>query len=252
MTDTPATYKLDIGDVFSRTFDIYKQSIWNVWAVALIVLIPTNVISLLIGTDTWWQNFLSTAVFMVGSAILVGAFVRVVQDVEADGRVDVGIGAILKSVMPVILPLIVVEVIIEVALVFSIALVILIPLAIFLAALWSVAVPALVVENLGPLRALGRSAELTRENRWRIIGVAVLIVVFFIILGVLIFFFSILFASPVLYLILVVIAGVVIYPYMSIIRAVLYYELLRVKGEAAPGPGSGISGSPGAPPAQAG
>ena len=251
MTDTPATPKLDIGNVFSRTFDIYKQAIWNVWAVALIVLIPTNVISLLIGTDSWWQNLLSTAVFMVGSAILVGAFVRLVQDVEADGRVDAGIGAIFKSVMPVVLPLIVAEVIIEVAISISVALIILIPLAIFLAALWSVAVPALVVENLGPLRALGRSAELTRENRWRIIGVAVLIVVFFVILGVLIFVFSVLFASPVLYLVLVVIAGVLIYPYMSIIRAVLYFELLRVNGEAGPSPGSGIAGDAGASPAEA-
>ena len=34
--------------------------------------------------------------------------------------------------------------------------------------LWSVAVPAAIAERLGAFRALGRSAELTRGNRWRI------------------------------------------------------------------------------------
>lgn len=41
-----------------------------------------------------------------------------------------------------------------------------------LATAWSVALPALAVERLGPVQALGRSAKLTRDNRWRIFALA--------------------------------------------------------------------------------
>jgi hypothetical protein len=40
--------------------------------------------------------------------------------------------------------------------------------------MWSVARPACVVERLGPLRSLGRSRELTRGHRWKILGLVLL------------------------------------------------------------------------------
>jgi len=40
--------------------------------------------------------------------------------------------------------------------------------------MWSVARPACVVERLGPLRSLGRSRELTRGHRWKILGLILL------------------------------------------------------------------------------
>ena len=42
--------------------------------------------------------------------------------------------------------------------------------AVFLAVRWSVAVPALLAERLGPVRAIGRSWGLTRGNWWRLFG----------------------------------------------------------------------------------
>jgi hypothetical protein len=43
--------------------------------------------------------------------------------------------------------------------------------------MWSVARPACVVERLGPLRSLGRSRELTRGHRWKILGLILLTLV---------------------------------------------------------------------------
>lgn len=45
---------------------------------------------------------------------------------------------------------------------------------IYLLAVWSVAVPVVVLERPGGLRALGRSSDLVRGNRWRVLGVTVL------------------------------------------------------------------------------
>jgi uncharacterized membrane protein len=40
---------------------------------------------------------------------------------------------------------------------------------------WSAALPACVVEGLGPLASMKRSAELTKGNRWKIFGMYVLV-----------------------------------------------------------------------------
>jgi uncharacterized membrane protein len=45
---------------------------------------------------------------------------------------------------------------------------------IILALMWAVALPSTVAETSNPLRALGRSRALTKGNRWRIFGLALL------------------------------------------------------------------------------
>lgn len=42
-------------------------------------------------------------------------------------------------------------------------------------ALWVVAIPAALTERTLPLKALSRSAELTRGNRWRLVGMALIL-----------------------------------------------------------------------------
>jgi uncharacterized membrane protein len=43
---------------------------------------------------------------------------------------------------------------------------------------WSVAGPALVAERLGPLEAMGRSADLTDGARWKVFGLQILLLIF--------------------------------------------------------------------------
>jgi hypothetical protein len=50
----------------------------------------------------------------------------------------------------------------------------------YLLTVWSVAVPVVVLERPGGLRALGRSSDLIRGSRWR---VGVVVVLFFVVLG---------------------------------------------------------------------
>jgi hypothetical protein len=44
--------------------------------------------------------------------------------------------------------------------------------------MWSVTVPACVVERLGPIESMRRSTALTKGHRWKIFGISVLLVVF--------------------------------------------------------------------------
>jgi hypothetical protein len=48
---------------------------------------------------------------------------------------------------------------------------------IILAIMWSVALPVCVLEQLGPISSLGRSSDLTKGHRWKILGVIILLVI---------------------------------------------------------------------------
>jgi Membrane domain of glycerophosphoryl diester phosphodiesterase len=52
--------------------------------------------------------------------------------------------------------------------------------------MWFVAIPACVVERLGPLRSLGRSRALTKGHRWKILGMILLILIAGLIVGILV------------------------------------------------------------------
>jgi hypothetical protein len=72
--------------------------------------------------------------------------------------------------------------------------------------MWFVATPACVVEQLGPLRSMGRSARLTKGNRWKIFGLFLLL---FLISGI---------VSPILGASLAAIGG----PMLALLGAALW------------------------------
>lgn len=216
--------KLDIGGVFEATTEIYKKSFGTVWIVALILLIPAAIIVALLGNGGF-LGFLGTIVQLVATAWLVGSVVRIVQDVEEDGQIDWSVGEILGSVTPRLISIILLQIVMGILI--GIGLILLIIPGVILALMWAVAMPSLVVENKGVFDSLSRSSELTKDNRMRILGVAVVVLVLYLILAII---GGILVAAvPVIGVIALIILGVLIYPYISIIAAVLYYRLRELK-----------------------
>jgi hypothetical protein len=49
-----------------------------------------------------------------------------------------------------------------------------------LAVMWAVVVPACIVEDLGPVASMGRSAQLTKGFRWKIFGIGLLFLLMFV------------------------------------------------------------------------
>lgn len=215
---------LDIGGVFEATTEIYKKSFSTVWIVALVLLIPSAIIVALLG-DRGILGLIGSLVQLVATAWLVGAVVRVVQDVEQDGKVDWSVGEILSSVTPKLIAIILLQIVTGILI--AIGLVLLIVPGVILALMWAVAMPSLVVEDKGVFDSMSRSSELTKDNRMRILGVGIVILVAYLVIaivgGLLVA------ATPIIGVILLVILGVVLYPYISIIAAVLYYRLVELK-----------------------
>ncbi len=230
---------INVGKVLSDTGDILKKSFATIWIIALLLLIPVAIIGYF-SSEGWLINLIYAIASLVASLYLTGVMVRVVQDVEADGRVDASVGELLGSITPKLWSLLLLTIVVGILI--SIGFIFLIIPGIFLALMWAVAVPAMVAEDRGVFDSMTRSGELTKGNRWAMVGLFILI---YVLLFVVIIVVALLGAiTPILGVIVGLLVAIVVYPYIAIILAVLYYELLEARGEAKPGPGVGAMAAP--------
>ncbi len=95
------------------------------------------------------------------------------------------------------------------------------------AVLWYVAMPALIVENIGVGEAISRSQFLTLGSRWPIFGIAALLMVIILIIGGVTSLFA--FLGPTAYMI-IYLASLVISPLFAAVGpGVVYHDLREVK-----------------------
>lgn len=112
----------------------------------------------------------SIVLYLVVQAVIVRAtYSHAVEEREA------GLGETIGAALPVLVPLLLFTILSSLGMMFGFML-LFVP-GIILFVMWSVGAPALIVEKLGPVAALGRSRALTKGNRWRIFGLFILIFV---------------------------------------------------------------------------
>lgn len=215
---------LDIGGVFEATGDYYKRGFGTFWIVALILLIPAAIIQFILG-DSGLGGFIGSLVQLVAGAWLIGGVIRIVQDIHGDGQVDYSVGELLGSVAPRLLAIIVLEII--VGIIIGIGLIFFIIPGVILALILAVALPSLVVEDIGIFDSMSRSAALTKENRMRILGVGILVIL--IVFGIAIVAALLSAITPILGAIAGLVLGILLYPYLAMLTTVLYYRLVELK-----------------------
>jgi hypothetical protein len=125
-------------------------------------------------TLSYW---LRTLVLLFVGAFL-GSSLFFIAFSELSGR-RAGFGEVLSNAAKLFLPLFVVNLIST--LVIILGCILLIVPGVMVALAWCVAGPALVAERTGITQVFNRSAQLTRDNRWRILG---LVAIFFIIAAI--------------------------------------------------------------------
>jgi len=186
MTDTTAaSRRFEIGRVISGTFGVIGR---NFGPFALMALLLGGLPNLLASFGQIWISGGGDKSFspqMVGGSlvglvvVIVCAFVlqaAIVHATVADlnGR-RVVMGESLKAGLNNWLPLLGLAILMGLGL--AIGFVLLIVPGIILAVMWSVAVPAKVVEKIGVTDAFQRSRDLTRGRRWAIFGLFVIYVI---------------------------------------------------------------------------
>ncbi|HET6971735.1 MAG TPA: hypothetical protein VFH92_11460 [Phenylobacterium sp.] len=190
--------KIDIGRVISETVQVLGRNIVTFSILGLVLAgLPTAVVTFIQATTmrTAFGGLANGNVNVSGSyfegvgiggltalitnAILQGALIHAtVQDLS--GR-KASVADSLATGLRNFLPLIIVTIMFAVAC--GLGFILLIVPGVMIACAWCVVAPSVVADRTGILGAFGRSAELTRGNRWQIFGLGVLLFVIFVVLG---------------------------------------------------------------------
>jgi hypothetical protein len=174
----PASFRF--GDMLKRSFDIFGRHFLLLFILLAVLMTPTlylqiqvnrytpQIIAELAKTGTFANtDFLWTLLYgwlgtIVGQTI-AHALVTVLAFQALSGRpVDLGEGV--GRLLARLLPYLAMVILVFLAVVFSMLLLI-IP-GIIVAMIFAVAQPVCLIEKLGPIASLSRSAALTKGNRW--------------------------------------------------------------------------------------
>jgi hypothetical protein len=166
---------LRVGNVLSRAFEVCSANFVLFGAVMLVVSLPDLVFKLQTpATEPWTIGLYSLLEAVLGiflntigeAVILFGAF-------QYLRGVPVVPGEALQRSLARFFPIVGFAILYVIALIVGFIFFV-IP-AIILFVVWTVALPACVVEGLGPVACMRRSAELTRGYRWKIFGIMILL-----------------------------------------------------------------------------
>lgn len=214
--------RIGVGDTIGEAFDVYRQNFGALFGSALVVFAVVGLIGWLLElTDAWLLGLLAAAIRLAGHSLYTGFVVRLVQDVR-DGRRDNSIEDLFSAVTPVLLALIVFGILAGIGI--TIGFIFVIVPGLVLLTFWAVGAPAIVVEDIGPIEAFGRSWKLVRGNAWSVFGVILVTFLIVIVISVVLTVVGAVLGDIGL-LIASILSGGVTAPIYALVAAILYFEL---------------------------
>ena len=219
--------RLDTARVIERVFAIYRLQAGVLLPAALLIYIVPSALEL---SSNVTAQALALAAFLIGAIVYQGLVVQAVRDIQ-DGVRDLSLGGLFRSISAVLAPLMWTSIIVGVG-VFLGFLAFIIP-GLVLLTQWAVAAPVVVCEVRNAPEALGRSRTLVRGQGWRVFGVLIVTLLLVIVASTTV----IAVAAPggqVVVSIAALIARTLTAPIFGLASAVLYLELLQLKGEQLP------------------
>jgi hypothetical protein len=165
---------MDIGDVLSEAWALYRRFLWQFFLTALIVFGVLDLLSALAataagggaGAGIFW-GLIALVIGVVGYFWVQGALVELVRDVR-DGRQDRTIGETYTTVRPRLPALIAAGILAAIGI--GIGFILLIIPGLFLLTIWSMLVPVIVIEGRSAGESFSRSREVVRGNGWSVFG----------------------------------------------------------------------------------
>ncbi|TMC66785.1 MAG: hypothetical protein E6J16_00820 [Chloroflexota bacterium] len=197
---------MPLGELLDETFKLYRRHFTVIAGVALVIILPNLILSLISGSfranpisylqsvaqninnpdeltriQARQQEYTSSPLYLLSfpiAALLVpfsvGAMYRAATSLAA-GNLET-VGSVLLGTLRRYFA--VWGVVILAALVFLGAIAIVtIPVVLWVVIRWSVALPALFAEGIGPVKAVGRSWNLVRDNWWRTLGILIIVTI---------------------------------------------------------------------------
>jgi hypothetical protein len=165
---------VDIGQVLSEAWNLYKRFLWQFFLTALVVFAVLDLLSALaaeaagdgVAAGIFW-TVIAFTIGIVGYFWVQGALVELVRDVR-DGRADRSIGETYAAVQPRLPALIVAGIL--AALGIGIGFLLLIVPGLILLTFWSMLVPVIVIEGSSAGDSFKRSFDVVRGHGWPVFG----------------------------------------------------------------------------------
>jgi len=223
--------KLDVGRVFERIFAIYRDQFALLVGAALILFVPVALLTGAIFSGTVGPIELAfvLAVGAIAGYLFQGMVVEAARDI-LDGRRDHSLGSLLRSVLPVLGPLAIAGILAGIAV--GIGYTLLFVPGLFLATIWAVIAPVIVLERRRALESFGRSRELVRGHGWQVVAVvAILFLLQLLVTGVIRLIVNNVDEGFVAYTLSELIVRLLLAPLSALAAAVLFFELKALRGE---------------------
>jgi hypothetical protein len=195
---------MPLGELLDETFKLYRRHFTVIAGVAVAIILPNLILSLVSGSyranpvtylQQLFQNlndpealqaiqarqaqYTSSPLYLLSLLIVVlmypftaGAFYRAATSLAA-GNTE-SIGSVLGGTARRYFAIFGQRILWGLVILGCIG-VVTIPVVIWVLVRWAVGMPAMFAEGIGPVKALGRSWNLTRENWWRTLGIVIIV-----------------------------------------------------------------------------
>ena len=197
----PGEGELSLGHVFASAWDLFVANFSKFFLITLVVALPNLLVDPMPTPGTaaaGWRGVAALVGFVLNmiaqAMILYIAFQYLrgqsasLSDAAQKGLagffpiLGTGILFVLGAwIVPLLLAILLSAVLFFIGV--FLAPIVMIVLAGMLTSRWFVAIPACVLERLGPIASLGRSAALTKGHRWKIFGMLLIVFVTIIAVG---------------------------------------------------------------------
>lgn len=237
--------RLSVGETLSEVFGIYRNQAGVLLPVAFWLFLIVAIVNGLTEGDfsLFW---VSLVVGLAVGTLYQGTVVELVRDVQ-DGRRDSSVGDLMRSALPVLGSLVAAGILAGLGI--GIGFVLLVVPGLYLATIWAVIAPAIVVERRGVFEAFRRSRELVRGHGWPVFGtIVVAYLIAFVVEIVFVLIANGIAEGAIVRVVFSALASTITAPIGALVAAVLYFRLLAIKGEPRPAEPAEDPTSP-APPA---
>jgi len=215
--------ELDVGATLSEVFETYRNQAGVLLPVAFwLFLIVAVVDGLTAGNfSLFW---VAIVVGLAIGTLYQGMVVGLVRDVQ-DGRRDSSVGDLMRFALPVLGPLLGAGILAGFGIGFGFVLLV-VP-GLYLATIWAVIAPAIVIERRGIFDAFGRSRQLVSGNGWPVLWtILVAYLITFVAAIALTAVADAIANGPLVRIVFSALASTFTAPITALVAAVLYFKLL--------------------------